>query len=103
MSGWPPSSVRWWTRRGQHHAYYRATELGSDPAPSVAAEIFDGSGGNAYLVEELAGTIRDDSDVARLSPSVRDVLLSRVDALSLDAQRLLRAAAVGGRTVADLR
>ena len=78
-----------------------AAILGSDPAPSVAAEIFDGSGGNAYLVEELAGTIRDDSDVARLSPSVRDVLLSRVDALSLDAQRLLRAAAVGGRTVAE--
>jgi ATP/maltotriose-dependent transcriptional regulator MalT len=78
-----------------------AAILGSDPAPSIAAEIFDRSDGNAYLVEELAGTVRDDRDVAGLSPSVRDVLLSRVDALSLDAQRLLRAAAAAGRTVAE--
>ncbi len=78
-----------------------AAILGSDPAPSVAAEIFDRSGGNAYLVEELAGAVRGDRDVARLPPSVRDVLLSRVDALSPDAQRLLRTAAVAGRTVAE--
>jgi DNA-binding CsgD family transcriptional regulator/tetratricopeptide (TPR) repeat protein len=78
-----------------------AAILGSDPAPSVAAEIFDRSDGNAYLVEELAGTIRDDRDAAGLPPSVRDVLLSRVDALGLDAQRLVRAAAVAGRTVTE--
>ncbi len=78
-----------------------AAILGSDPAPSVAAEIFDRSGGNAYLVEELAGTIRDDHDVAGLPQSVRDVLLSRVDALSPEVLLLLRAAAVAGRTVAE--
>ncbi len=75
--------------------------LGADPVPTVAAEIFDRSGGNAYLVEELAGAVRDDRDVTRLPPSVRDLLMSRVDALSTDAQRLLRTAAVGGRTVAE--
>ena len=59
-----------------------AAILGGDPAPDVVDAIFDRSGGNAYLVEELAGLVRDDGDPADLSPSLRDVLLSRVDALS---------------------
>ncbi|HEU5416910.1 MAG TPA: AAA family ATPase [Streptosporangiaceae bacterium] len=75
--------------------------LGDDPAPGVADLIFDRSGGNAYLVEELAGTVQGDGDLAELPPSLRDVLLSRVDALSPDAQRLLRTASVAGRTVPD--
>ena len=44
--------------------------------------MFDRSGGNAYLVEELAGVVRGGGDPADLPPSLRDVLLSRVDALS---------------------
>jgi DNA-binding CsgD family transcriptional regulator len=78
-----------------------AAILGADPAPGVTAAIFDRSGGNAYLVEELAGALRGDGDPAGLPPSLRDVLLSRVDALSAGAQRLLRTAAVAGRAVPD--
>jgi DNA-binding CsgD family transcriptional regulator len=78
-----------------------AAILGDDPAPDIADLVFDRSGGNAYLVEELAGTVRGDGDLADLPPSLRDVLLSRVDALSPGAQRLLRTASVAGRTVPD--
>jgi DNA-binding CsgD family transcriptional regulator len=75
--------------------------LGDGPAPAVADAVFDRSGGNAYLVEELAGLVRNDRDLDDLSPSLLDVLLSRVDALSADAQKLLRTACVAGRAVSD--
>ena len=75
--------------------------LGDDPAPDVADLVFDRSGGNAYLVEELVGAVRADGDLTDLPPSLRDVLLSRADALSPDAQRLLRTASVASRTVPD--
>ena len=78
-----------------------AAILGDDPAPGVADVVFDRSGGNAYLVEELAGAVRGDGDLADLPPSLRDVLLSRVDGLSADAQRLLRTASAAGGTVPD--
>jgi DNA-binding CsgD family transcriptional regulator len=78
-----------------------AAILGADPAPGVADVVFDRSGGNAYLVEELADVVRGEGDPADLPPSLRDVLLSRVDALSANAQRLLRTAAVAGRTVPE--
>ena len=45
--------------------------------------------------------MRAGGDPAALPPSLRDVLLSRVDTLSADAQRLLRTASVAGRTVPD--
>jgi ATP/maltotriose-dependent transcriptional regulator MalT len=77
-----------------------AAIFGEDPAPVVADVVFDRSGGNAYLVEELAA-VRGDGDPADLPPSLRDVLLSRVDALGTDAQRLLRTASVAGRTVPE--
>ncbi len=82
-----------------------AAQLGAifaaEPADGLVNLVFDRSGGNAYLVEELAGVVRGGGDPADLSPSLRDVLLSRVDALSPGAQRLLRAAAVAGRSVPD--
>jgi DNA-binding CsgD family transcriptional regulator len=74
---------------------------GPAPAPALADAVFDRSGGNAYLVEELAGLVRNDRDLDDLSPSLLDVLLSRVDALSADAQKLLRTACVAGRAVSD--
>jgi predicted ATPase len=81
-----------------------AAQLGAifaaEPAADLVDAVFDRSGGNAYLVEELAG-VMDDGDLAALSPSLRDVLLSRVDALSQGAQRLLRIAAVAGRSVSE--
>ena len=78
-----------------------AAILGDAPAPGVADVIFDRSGGNAYLVEELAGVVGGDGDPANLPPSLREVLLSRVDALSPGAQRLLRTASAAGRAVPD--
>jgi DNA-binding CsgD family transcriptional regulator len=75
--------------------------FGGDPEPGVAEIVFDRSGGNAYLVEELAGVVRADGDPADLPPSLKDVLLTRADALSADAQRLLRVAAVAGPSVPD--
>ena len=75
--------------------------LGTEPAAGLVDLVFDRSGGNAYLVEELAGLVRGGGDPADLPPSLADVLLSRVDALSPQAQRLLRTAAVAGRSVPD--
>ena len=75
--------------------------LGTEPAGGLVDMVFDRSGGNAYLVEELAGVMRGGGDPADLPPSLADVLLSRVDALSAGAQRLLRTAAVAGRSVPD--
>jgi DNA-binding CsgD family transcriptional regulator len=75
--------------------------LGGQPAPGVTEEVLDRSGGNPYLVEELAGVVRDGGDLGELPPSLRDLLLTRVDALTPAAQRLLRTASVGGRTVPD--
>ena len=63
--------------------------------------IFDRSGGNAYLVEELAGAVDGRRRPGRPAAVAADVLLSRVDALSPDAQRLLRTASVAGRAVPD--
>jgi DNA-binding CsgD family transcriptional regulator len=77
-----------------------AAILGDDSAAAVADVVFDRSGGNAYLVEELAAA-RGDGDLADLPPSLREVLLSRVEVLSRDAQRVLRTASVAGRTVPD--
>jgi DNA-binding CsgD family transcriptional regulator len=82
-----------------------ATQLGAifatEPAAGLVDMVFDRSGGNAYLVEELAGVVRGGGDPADLPPSLRDVLLSRVDSLSPGAQRLLRTAAVAGRSVPE--
>jgi DNA-binding CsgD family transcriptional regulator len=75
--------------------------LGTEPGAGLVDLVFDRSGGNAYLVEELAGLVRGGGDPADLPPSLADVLLSRVDALSPEAQRLLRTAAVAGRGVPD--
>ena len=71
--------------------------LGQRPAPAVTDTVFDRSGGNAYLVEELAGAVSAGGDPADLPPSLADVLLSRVDALTANAQKLLRTASVAGR------
>jgi DNA-binding CsgD family transcriptional regulator/tetratricopeptide (TPR) repeat protein len=78
-----------------------AAILGAEPGPGLVDLVFDRSGGNAYLVEELAGVVRRGGDPADLPPSLVDVLLSGVDSLSVPAQRLLRTAAVAGKRVPD--
>ena len=82
-----------------------AAQLGgifaAEPAGDVVDLILDRSGGNAYLVEELAGLVRGGGGSADLPAPLRDVLLSRVDSLSEGARRLVRSAAVAGRSVSD--
>jgi DNA-binding CsgD family transcriptional regulator/tetratricopeptide (TPR) repeat protein len=75
--------------------------LGQAPARAVTDTVFDRSGGNAYLVEELAGAVAAGGDPADLPPSLGGVLLSRVDSLSADGQKLLRTASVAGRAVPE--
>jgi predicted ATPase len=78
-----------------------AAIMSAEPGPGLVDLVFDRSGGNAYLVEELAGVVRRGGDPADLPPSLVDVLLSGVDSLSPAAQRLLRTAAVAGKRVPD--
>ena len=78
-----------------------AAILAAEPGPGLVDLVYDRSGGNAYLVEELAGVVRRGGDPANLPPSLVNVLLSGVDSLSEPAQRLLRTAAVAGKQVPD--
>jgi DNA-binding CsgD family transcriptional regulator/tetratricopeptide (TPR) repeat protein len=75
--------------------------LGAPPEPAMIELVFDRSEGNAFFVEELVRTVRDDAAGYDLPPSLRDVLLSRAERLSRPAQRLLRTAAVAGRWVPE--
>jgi hypothetical protein len=45
----------------------------------VTDTVFNRSGGEAYLVEELAGAVVSGDDPADLPPSLVDVLLPRVE------------------------
>jgi DNA-binding CsgD family transcriptional regulator/tetratricopeptide (TPR) repeat protein len=79
-----------------------AAILGHRPSTDLLDAIERRAEGNPFFVEELlasgAGTPAD-----RLPPTLRDVLMTRVTALSEDAQWILGVAAVAGRTVeADL-
>jgi DNA-binding CsgD family transcriptional regulator/tetratricopeptide (TPR) repeat protein len=75
--------------------------VGSTPDAAMVDLIFDRSEGNAFFVEELVRTVRDGAQENDLPPSLRDVLLSRAEQLSVPAQRLLRTAAVAGRWVPE--
>jgi len=75
--------------------------LSTQAAAEMIDIVFDRSGGNAFLVEELVGVVRAGGDPRQLPPSLRDVLLSRVDALDESTQRLVRTATVAGRRVSD--
>jgi predicted ATPase len=75
--------------------------LARPQGPEFVDLVCDRSGGNAFLVEELAGVVQAGGDPADLPPSLREVLLSRVDSLSPGGQLLLAAASVAGRRVPD--
>ena len=85
--------------RGEVSAQLAAI-LGDDPAPGVTDLIFDRSGGNAYLVEELAGTVKEDGEGGPVAVAAGRAAEpgGRADP---DAQRLLRVVSVAGRTVPD--
>ena len=86
--------------RAEAAAQVRAI-LGGAAEPGVIDLVFDRSEGNAFFVEELLRTLREGASEHDLPPSLRDVLLSRVERLSGPAQRLLRTAAVAGRWVPE--
>lgn len=71
-----------------------AAILGADPPAGMARRIFELSQGNPFFAEELAAA----GDVV-LPPTLRDLLLVRVEELSATAQRLLAFLAVAGRPV----
>jgi DNA-binding CsgD family transcriptional regulator/tetratricopeptide (TPR) repeat protein len=76
--------------------------LGEEPTSSLVEVIHDRTDGNPLFVEELVCCNRGEVGkfrTARLSDSLRDLLLSRVERLPEESQDVLRVAAVGGRSV----
>jgi DNA-binding CsgD family transcriptional regulator/tetratricopeptide (TPR) repeat protein len=69
--------------------------LGERPSPLIVEELFVRAEGNPFFTEELvaAGGSHDD---LRLPEDVRDTLMLRIEALSRDAQAVLRVAAAAG-------
>ncbi len=72
--------------------------LGEPPTPEVVEAVFVRSDGNAFFTEELIAAGRE-LRANELPPSLRDVLLVRVESCSAETQELLRIAAAAGRTV----
>ena len=68
--------------------------LGAEPEPRLVETIAERTQGNPFFIEQFAGA--SDPECTDIPDSLRDLLLTRVDALSDAAQRVLRVAAVGG-------
>jgi ATP/maltotriose-dependent transcriptional regulator MalT len=75
--------------------------LGTAPDRQLLALVTDRSEGNPFLVEEITAAARSGEPLSEVPESLRDMLLSRIDALSDPAQQLLRAASAAGRSVTD--
>ncbi len=71
--------------------------LASTPSDAVIRDVAARSAGNPFFVGELARLIGGGGDVRTVPPGVRDVIRRRIDRLPPGADRLLAAAAVGGR------
>ena len=74
--------------------------LGAIPGAAMANEIWDRSGGNPFLAEELLALARAGNGRG-LPRTLRDLLLARTASLEATTNDLLRVAAVGGRWVDD--
>ncbi|MGB9376495.1 MAG: AAA family ATPase, partial [Mycobacteriales bacterium] len=72
--------------------------LGAPPAPWVVQRVYDRSEGNAFFVEEIVCADLHEDD-GRLTDSLRELLLARLERLPQRTQWLLRIASVGGRHV----
>ncbi|GAA0809132.1 ATP-binding protein [Spirilliplanes yamanashiensis] len=68
--------------------------LGAEPEPRVVDTIHERAQGNPFFVEELVAG--DPDGCGDIPQTLRDLLLSHVDRLPEEAQRVLRVAAVGG-------
>ncbi len=75
-----------------------AAILGEPPAAGTVESIYSRTEGNAFFVEELVASARTGC-LDGLSPTLRDVLVARVETLPTRTQDLLRVAAAGGRRV----
>ncbi|MDR6977513.1 DNA-binding CsgD family transcriptional regulator/tetratricopeptide (TPR) repeat protein [Streptomyces sp. 3330] len=72
--------------------------LAAEPDPAQVDDIFERSDGNAFFVEELAVAAHEGC-CTRLTDTLRDLLLVRVEALPESAQKVARIIAEGGSTV----
>jgi predicted ATPase len=66
--------------------------LGSNPAHDLVERIYRRSGGNAFFAEELMAAVLEEDGNPQLPPRLENVLLSRIQILSDDAQATLRRA-----------
>jgi tetratricopeptide (TPR) repeat protein len=83
------------TRKASHKLVRHA--LGERAAQDVVARIVERAEGNPFYLEELVRAVERDRHAA-VPESVLGMLQSRLDATSLDARRVLRAASVFGLT-----
>ncbi|MBO9577777.1 MAG: AAA family ATPase, partial [Microbacteriaceae bacterium] len=77
-----------------------AAILGAEPDPDTLDVVFERSEGNAFLAEEIFGAVRA-GDPRGLPPSLKDILLARLDGLAPVTEELLRLAAIAGRAVPE--
>ncbi|MFD6563957.1 AAA family ATPase [Micromonospora profundi] len=70
-----------------------AAVVGSDLPAEAADQVWQRSGGNPFVVEELARDLRDGRD--GLSETLREIFLDRVDALPQHAHAVVHAVAAG--------
>jgi tetratricopeptide (TPR) repeat protein len=72
--------------------------LGDAPSPTTVESILARSGGNAFFAEELLAAGMG-AEGMQLPPKLRDVIMTRTEALSEEALDVLRVIAVAGRLV----
>ena len=72
--------------------------VGAQETAPLVDRIFARSGGNPFFAEELLAAGMGQGDTP-IPPKLRDVIMARVEALSPDAQEILRVIAATGRRV----
>ncbi|WP_041259616.1 helix-turn-helix transcriptional regulator [Pseudofrankia inefficax] len=96
-----------WVERVELHRFGRGEVaelvgaiLGATVPDGLVDEVLACSDGNAFFVEEVVAASQDGSLGVVITPTLREALLARVDALPAATRDLLRVAAAGGQRVA---